>query len=269
MKRIKRTDDLEITAIIHDDLFISTPRQHQRSWLVNRVLLETVSELEALHYRSSEMIPGGTTTEVTDRDTVNLDPEDIMEDWQIPIMRCMADKISQPNMDILEIGFGRGIASDMIQLAKPRSHTIIECNPHVIEDCKKWRSKNADKDIRIIEGLWQDTIDQLHMYDGIFFHAYPLNSDEYVESVFKSVTFAGNFFPVARQLLRPAGQFSYLSNEADSLSRAHQRLLFSCFDSFSLTKVSNLDIPDDTHDSHWFNEMVVAVASVNSEQESL
>jgi guanidinoacetate N-methyltransferase len=76
----------------------------------------------------------------------------------------------------------------------------------------------------------------------------------------QSVTFAAHFFPKAERLLRPGGRFSYLTNEADSLSRGHQRLLFQHFSSFSLSRVTDLPLPDDTRDAHWSAEMVIVKA---------
>lgn len=46
-------------------------------------------------------------------------------------------------------------------------------------------------------------------YDGVFFHTYPLNDDEYVDTVVKSATFAEHFFatvagaPAARAACSP------------------------------------------------------------------
>ena len=81
-----------------------------------------------------------------------------------------------------------------------------------------------------------------------------------MDTVAQSVTFAQHFFAVAAKHLRPGGAFTYLSNEADSLSRAHQRLLLDHFSSFSVARVDNLEIPEDSRDSHWSKQMVVVRA---------
>ena len=74
-----------------------------------------------------------------------------------------------------------------------------------------------------------------------------------------SVTFAAHFFPVAAAHLRPGGVFTYLSNEIDSLSRAHQRLLFAHFRSVRMQRVP-LVLPPDVRDAWWADSMVVVEA---------
>jgi guanidinoacetate N-methyltransferase len=100
----------------------------------------------------------------------------------------------------------------------------------------------------------------MESYDGIFFHTYPLNEEEYQEQVTQSVTFAAHFFDTAARHLNPGGAFTYLTNERDSLSRAHQRLLLSYFSSFSVSMIRELDIPDSSRDAHWSNQMALVKA---------
>ena len=165
-----------------------------------------------------------------------------------------------PGADILEVGFGRGVASDMIQARTPGRHTIIECNPHIVAASRGWMKRYPDSHIEVIEGMWQDVTEQLDDYDGIFFHTYPLNDQDYVENVAQSVTFAEHFFRTAAGHLRKGGAFTYLSNEADSLGRAHQRALLAYFESFTVSIVRNLDIPEHSRDSHWTRQMIVVRA---------
>ena len=73
----------------------------------------------------------------------------------------------------------------------------------------------------------------------------------------QGVTFAEHFFATARELLRPDGVLTYLTNEVDSLSRAHQRTLFRHFGRFTLSTIDELDIPEDTKDALWARRMVV------------
>jgi guanidinoacetate N-methyltransferase len=102
-------------------------------------------------------------------------------------------------------------------------------------------------------------VPEFGQYDGIFFHTYPLNEVDYIEQVLNSVTFAEHFFPVASQHLRPSGVFSYMTNEIDSLSRAHQRLIFEHFKSLSL-RIVELDVPENVQDTWWINQMAVVRA---------
>ena len=75
----------------------------------------------------------------------------------------------------------------------------------------------------------------------------------------ESITFAEHFFPYASSHLNPGGSFTYFSNEIDSLSREHQRLLLKHFSSFSVHVVT-LNMPEDVKDIWWANSIVVVKA---------
>lgn len=259
-RRIRRHKAFEILVQIKDEGFLRPPRDAQRNWMLNRLMREMEDNLLALDEACSDLVRGADPVSMSGRSQRRLSPDEIMEDWQIPVMRAMAEAVTETHGDVLEIGFGRGVASELIQEQGVRSHTIVECNEHVIDSFPEWAGRYPERDIRLVEGMWQDVIDRLDRYDGIFFHTYPLDEADFVEQVVQSVTFAEHFFPTAERLLRPDGRFSYLTNEADSLSRGHQRLLFRHFSSFSLRKVSDLPVPDDTRDAHWADEMVVVKA---------
>ena len=111
----------------------------------------------------------------------------------------------------------------------------------------------------MIQGRWQDVLSQLDTYDAVFFHAFPLNEEEFVKYVLNSITFAEHFFPFAARLLKSGGVFTYLSTEIDSLSRRHQRALFQYFSSITL-EVKRLSVPDDTIDTWWADSMVIVKA---------
>ena len=258
-RRIKRSDKFEISLIIKDDQFIRPPKDAQRNALLNRAVKEFSEDLTALDQVSGDFAVGATQNEFKDRTQAILSDDEIMEDWQIPIMEAMARMVSQSQGDVLEIGFGRGISSEMIQNHEVRSHTIIECNDAIVDRFEKWKEKYQGRDIRMVHGMWQDVIGNLENFNSIFFHTYPLNEDEYMNYVNGSVTFAEHFFETAVAHLHPGGAFTYFSNEIDSLSREHQRLILKHFSSFSVEMVK-LDVPDDVKDTWWANSMVVIKA---------
>ena len=183
-----------------------------------------------------------------------------MEDWQVPIMRAMADVATETHGDVLEIGFGRGVASTFLQEGGVRSHTVVECNDSVVERFHEWKAGYPTQDIRLLHGRWQDVDAEMGLYDGIFFHTYPLNEEEVMAYVHKSTTFAEHFFDTAARHLKDGGCFTYLTNEIDSFSRAHQRSLFSHFSSFTLSLVGPLMLPVDVKDAWWADSMVVVKA---------
>lgn len=261
MKRIKRSKDFEINLNINNEEFIMPPRDAQRNAVVNRALKEFSADLNALNEQTRYFVPGATVSSFEDRTQKKLEDQEIMEDWQIPVMRSMSNAISAKGGDILEIGFGRGISSDMIQEHPIKSHTIIECNDAVVADFNIWKEKHIKKDIKLVHGLWQDTIVNLGMFDGIFFHTYPLNEGEYMQYVNGSITFAAHFFEHAKAHLKPKGTFTYFSNEVDSLSREHQRSLLKHFSSFSVQLV-DLNMPEDVKDTWWANTIAIIRAEL-------
>ncbi len=260
IRRIKRHRNFEINLQIKTEDFIDTPREAQRNWLLNTALGEFADNLNALHQLASRFARGNDDLPMHDRSQADLSDEEIMEDWQIPLMDKLAQLVSDKQGDLLEIGFGRGVASDFIQQAGVKSHTIIECNDAIVTRYEKWKTNYANNDIRMVHGLWQDVIADLGIFDSIFFHTYPLNEVDFVEQIGNSVTFAEHFFPVAASHLREGGAFTYLSNEMDSLSRGHQRALLQHFNEISISVLEGLNIPDEVKDAWWSDSMVLIKA---------
>jgi guanidinoacetate N-methyltransferase len=259
-RKLKRHQAYELSLEVRDDAFIRPPHEAQRNWLLNRFLRESGEDLQALDEIARRFVPGGPRELPADMRTAELSDDEIMEDWQLPLMEAMATVAARPGGDVLEIGFGRGVLSGLIQRSGVRSHAIVECNPHVLARFDRWREAFPDCDIRIVPGLWQDVMGSLGTFDAVFFHTYALDQDEAVELLSSSITFAASFFPIAAAHLRPGGVFTYLTNEIDSIGRAHQRLLFDHFRTVSLQRVA-LTLPPDVRDAWWADTMI-AIAAV-------
>lgn len=262
-QHIRQLPQFDVTLAIKQPDYIQPPRPAQRTWLLNRALDEFQSDIQELHALAQRMVPGieqRLHLFTADRTNAELSEQEILEDWHIPLMQAMARAVTTSHGDILEIGFGRGVASEFLQQCGIQSHTIIECNDSVIHRFyEPWRARHAEKDIRLVRGKWQDVIAGLGEFDGIFFQTYPLNEQEYAEYLSRSIVFAEHFFPVAASHLRPGGAFTYLTHEIDSLSRRHQRLVFRHFRSLA-TSLERLQLPKDCADLWWSDSMVVATA---------
>ncbi len=260
LKRIRRHQSFEIALQIADQGFIAPPRPAQRNWLINKAMTEFTHNLVELDRLSRLFVPGTEQQlEIPDRTQAPLADQEIMEDWQIPLMRAMAEIVSSPGGHILEVGFGRGVSATFIQEHGVAAHTIIECNDSVVERYHKWAQGYPGSNIELIHAKWQDALDQLGTYDGILFHTYPLDESEFIDHIVHSITFAEHFFPTASAHLKDGGVFTYLTNEIDSLSRAHQRLIFQHFRTYQLSIVA-LDLPEDVRDSWWADTMAVIKA---------
>ncbi len=259
-RRLKRLRDFDVTLQIKRDDFIRPPRDSQRNWLLNNATTEFAENLTELDRLAASFVPGVGSLTTADRTQSTLSDAEIMEDWQIPLMQAMADIVTESSGHILEIGFGRGIASTMIQAGGVSAHTIIECNDSIVKRFHEWRNDFPQREINLEHGLWQDVLDDLGKFDGIFFHTYPLDESEFLEQIAASTTFADHFFSHAARHLVDGGIFTYLSNEIDSLSRTHQRHLFQYFSSIKLSVVESLSLPDDIRDAWWADSMVVVKA---------
>ena len=261
MRRFKRTPNFEIALTLKNDAFLRTPREAQKSWLINQALKELAHDLDHLNELATGFVAGVEFVGLGDRRQADLTDQEIMEDWQIPVMEAMAKAAVRPGDRVLEVGFGRGIASDFIQQQTPSSHTIIECNAAVVRRYERWVESYPDRTIDVVHAMWQDAVGDLGPYDAVLFHTYPLDEADVVDQVLGSVTFAEHFFDAAVRLLVDGGRFTYLTNEADSLSRGHQRALFKRFSSVQVTVEKDLEVPEDTKDAMWAKSMVIVVAA--------
>ncbi|KAJ3096002.1 hypothetical protein HDU96_000922 [Phlyctochytrium bullatum] len=96
----------------------------------------------------------------------------VMMGWEAPLMERHAEVITPtPGLDVLNVGFGLGLIDGYLQARKPRSHTIIEAHPDVYAKmiADGWDKKPG---VKILFGRWQDVLDQLESYDGIFFDTF-------------------------------------------------------------------------------------------------
>ena len=96
--------------------------------------------------------------------------EYVMMDWEREVMRRHAEIVCENNGHVLEIGFGMGISAGYIQDNEPLSHTIVENHPQVITKALDWAEGKSN--VTIVQGSWIDKLDELSMYDGIFYDAY-------------------------------------------------------------------------------------------------
>jgi amino acid adenylation domain-containing protein len=268
---VRRHPSFEITLRMSNNGFIRPPRQSQKNWLVQRAIDEFADDLIHLDEISKRFVPGSPRPPVRNDWAASkakyngkqlvIEDQQVMQDWERPLMEAMARTVGTRGGDILEIGFGMGISASYIQEHPTKSHTIVECNDEVIEAFIKWKHQYDGRDIRLIRGKWQDVISSIErMADGVLFDSYPLSEDEFVDNVIKSSTFAEHFFPFASACLRPGGVFTYYTNEIDSFSRRHQRLVLEHFSSFSLSVVSPLFPPTDC--TYWWADRMVVIAAV-------
>ena len=270
--KVRRYPQFDISLKLKDDQFISPPLEGQRSWLIRRTLDEIADDLRHLDDVSRRFVPGSARPRLApqlewhksqaryDESELIIEGQQVMQDWEAPLMEAMAKVVTESHGDILELGFGMGISATYIQKFGVRSYTIVEYNDEVVKRFQKWKLQFPNSDIRLIHGRWHNVIDQLGMYDGVFFDTVPTFEEEYLREVIDNVVMAEDFFPVAAKCLRKGGIFTWYTNEIDTLSRRHQRLIQEYFSSYTVTVARPLIPPEDCH--YWFADSMVVVKAV-------
>jgi predicted O-methyltransferase YrrM len=267
---IRKSPDFDVFLRLRRGEFIQPPRDSQRNWLLQRTLDELTDDLNHLNVLAKSFVAGSDRPPIeqewkSSRAEVNgssliIQGQQVMQEWERPLMHAMAGIVTETHGDVLEIGFGMGISATAIQDRQVRSHTIVECNEEVIKGLDVWRKRYPRRDIRLVEGKWQDVVPALGFFDAILFDTYPIDEEEYREAVLNSITFAEPFVEAAAGILRDGGVFTYYTNEIDSLSRRHQRLLFRYFQSVTLSVVRQLAPPADCN--YWWADSMAVVKAV-------
>jgi guanidinoacetate N-methyltransferase len=192
-------------------------------------LSEDEQKLESLRGMYGDVgFPGGEAWKkapvVHDGHALTILGHPVMEDWEHPYMKRLAEIASKNGGRVLEIGFGLGIAASYIQQTKKvKEHIIIEAN-HEIAEMARAFCKTAHSTAHVIEGLWEDVIDQITdgTLDGILHDAYPLDESEVMGQV--------HFAKTAHRKLKTGGVFTYFSDEAHRFRDDHlHRLLDAGF----------------------------------------
>ncbi len=270
---IRRFPQFDVQLKLKDEDFINPPKEAQRNWLLRRALDEFASDLKHLDVQSRrfvagsarprlETVPWGAHHAEYDEHNLFIAGQQVMQDWELPLMDAMAKVVTESHGDILEAGFGMALSATCIQKYGVRSYTIMEANDEVVKRFHEWKKQFPGRDIRLLHGRWHDTHHQLadESMDGVFFDTVPTFEDEYLREVIDNVVMAEDFFPVAARVLRPGGIFTWYTNEIDTLSRRHQRLIQQYFRSFEVTVCRPLYPPDDCH--YWFADSMVVVKAV-------
>ena len=176
----------------------------------------------------------------------------VMQDWELPLMRVMAEAVTEGEGDVLEIGFGMGICANEIARQGCRSYSVIEAHPEVAKAARKW-GEDQPFPATVHEGLWQDVVPALDQrYDGVVFDTFPLAPEERSRNHFP-------FIPIAPTLLKPGGVLTLYSDETANFRAEHLSLLLNAFPDLRLIKVDGLEPPEDCE--YWQHSvMVIPVA---------
>lgn len=192
----------------------------------------------------------GEAPAVYDEHTLKIDGHEVMEDWEQPYMNRLGSIAAQNGGVVLELGYGMGISSAVIEAHDVDSHVIIECHPDVITRCVADNKAAFNKGkMHLLTGFWQDVTPLIATgtFDGILFDTYPIKEEEMIgPHMF--------FFSEAFRLLKEGGVLTYYSDEPTHLSEDHiQRLVDAGFNKnnidFTLCEVTPPENCEYWHDS--------------------
>ncbi len=189
---------------------------------------------------------------VYDEHTLKIQGHPVMEDWERPYMKKLAEIATSKNGIVLEVGFGMAIAASYIQAANIEKHIIIEANAEVAQRARDF-AEVVKKPVTILEGLWEEVIDQIpdETIDGILFDTYPLSELEIHKNHF-------GFFRTAYKKLKPGGILTYYSDEIENYSEAHlEKLLQAGFNKENIKgEVVPITPPADCQ--YWNSDTILA-----------
>lgn len=209
-----------------------------------------------------------TKLEYTDDSLITKDRKDgVMMAWETDIMKLGADTLfngaiidSDTNEEdseiyILNIGFGMGIIDGFIQNQKPTKHYICEAHPDVLAKLKKdgWYEK---ENVVILEGRWQDKLDELLSNGQVFFNGI------YYDTFLEHYSDMLELFDYVVGLLKPHGVFSFfngLGADREVVYEVYKKLVEIDLGNYGLEcKFKEIDIPkemlqDNEDKSVWEN----------------
>lgn len=267
----RNLSEFELSLEIKDEKFLKPLMGVEKNWYLQRTINEFIDDLICLDKQAQSFKTGKEIIHKHEEwDKTPAQYEDgklvigntaVMQEWERPLMKAMAGIVTETHGDVLEVGFGMGISATYIQEFGVKSYTIIEYNDEVFEFCKQWREKYPNQDIRLIHGKWEDEIDKLGQFDGIFYDTYPISQEEEMKNlVERAACDADPFLPYGASHLRDGGVFTHYTQEIDSLSRRHQRLLLQYFDSFSVQVVKGMNPGEDC--PYWYSDSMAVVKAI-------
>lgn len=260
--------DFDLNLRVKRENQITGLQDFQSEWMLRKFLNESIRDLLKVNDLAGSFVrgtkrpklPGDWANQPVQYDDKQLllEGHQVMQSWEHRIMEEMARVITETHGDVLEIGFGMGISATYINDFGVRSYTVVEPNHAVIEYFNDWKKSYPTGNIRLIHSNWQDASNSFGKYDGVLFDPYFVSEPDSVEV--ESTTGVGSFLPLVIPHLRKDGIMTYFTREIDSLSRAHQRMLFRYFSKVEIQIVRDLIPPDDC-DYWWANSMAVVKAT--------
>ncbi|MCG8589832.1 MAG: hypothetical protein MJE66_11125 [Proteobacteria bacterium] len=128
--------NFDVVLDIKDPDFAEAPSDFQRRWMLSRAVSEFGDDVEHLGGQIARFVPGEERSAIEhswqsspaqlDETELLIENQQVMQAWEKPLMRSLAQAAAQGHGDVLEVGFGMGISASYLQEAGLRSYTVIE-----------------------------------------------------------------------------------------------------------------------------------------------
>ena len=171
----------------------------------------------------------------------------VMQDWEQPLMRRLAQFATLQGGRVLEVGFGLGISAAEIMNCGCEEYVVIEAHPEIAARARTWGAQQRIP-VRIFEGFWQNVIHEVGRFDGVLFDVYAVN-DISGDNNYR------RFLPLAHQVLRPNGGVTYFSGETRKFDSDHIEFLLSHFGEVNFAIVDGLYPPPECR--YWKHDHMV------------
>lgn len=159
---------------------------------------------------------------------------EVMSNYQLPYMRKLAEIATRNGGDILEIGYGQGLATKEIERWREKrrlqTHSVVELNKHLAAEARQLPN------VEVIEGDYTGHLPALEgrQFDAALYDGYPLKEDEMHRD---GVTFIERL--VKDQLLKPNAILTFYANATSEFGQKFRTFLNDLgFTSIETEKVS-------------------------------
>ena len=172
----------------------------------------------------------------------------VMQSWERPLMRKMAEYATRNRGRVLEVGFGMGISASEIMTLGCDDYVVIEPHPEIASRARSW-GRQQGIPVTVVEDFWQNVFDKLGRFDGVLFDVYAVNEEADTNNFRR-------FLPLAHHYLSQGGGVTYYSGQTRAVAPDHMSLLLSNFSVVELTIVEGLNPPRNC--KYWQSDHMMA-----------
>lgn len=145
---------------------------------------------------------------------------EVMSNYQLPYMKKLAEIATRNGGDVLEVGYGQGLATREIERWRRKrrlqAHCVIELNRHLAQEARQIEN------VEVIECDYTGHLPALEgrQFDAALYDGYPLKEDEMHRD---GIVFIERL--VRDRLLKPNGILTFYANATEKFGDKFRRFL--------------------------------------------